>query len=1041
MPISDSKAPNNLLIGLGGTGGKILKEFKKRLYREHPDDNERNGMLPAIEFLYVDSTREMFDSADNSWRVLGRSVLFEECEFCNIKTEDGIDRILDHVESYPGLKHVVRNAEAVRNTLGRIGEAAEQKRRAGRIMFGSSVSRFLASVRDQYKKLTDRTGDERLHLHIFTGLAGGTGSGSIIDVICQLRKEYPKAKMNVYAMVPEPEIPANFDKGGRYYPNGYAALRELSALNASAYLPCDIRSGSEHIDLKKTDIKQFGLFLYTNTNENGKVFDSIKELPQIMADAVYFSLMLPRTPDTNAFFRHLTCENGTDFQVEYNTHSRARDPERARTKAISTLGIKRIVYPERRIEEHISYNVALAAIWQMLYNNFRGDGIGYISEPLQKTYSEFLSEEDDRARWKIDDSHLMLNERILEADRKFPTIDAFWENCVNEISYDMAKECDSNPLSYLENYLERQFSTKFRLNRGVETYYREKARDEDLKNQSKAIVEAIERSLYTGWYEGTFSVTDLRGTCGAILDYIRTKREHIGRDINELREDLHTYEEEKRTNQGEWNQRGLINTGIRFITRANPRIYADHQETMKAIYVIRTNIVAKNFEDRLLGRLLTDFENFMVQINQFTTALTESLEKVVNAIALRSRPEMENREGIHYDLTETEVEVSEDHKMVVFEKELLADRVTIDGMAKLLREGLAGGERFAHFDVIAQGIIPGVTIMELADQLLEAQVVAYHDNHDQFRRDPILHLNILKELQKVLGHDEERLRNFARGVMERCSVLLPQDANEVTRRMKNNPNPGMNEGNGSINQHCLCFCLPDCEGDTSLRDFSQRLETALRNNHNIAGADICISHNSLSKNEITIVQVRDIFPVRTISHLPKMKEAYDKMVNSPNEQQRRQAVILFHGEGDGHHLPPLEGEGEGPTADELRAYYFLAAATGLIAEGEDSNERHGWCYADKDIWGNTTMKLLAREFCDIEASDEMTSEIKEKITDGIEDFLGRNDLKESERKDVKKRIVALMHDVVTPECTSTTSPKYKKFSQAAEAAIGKIEQN
>lgn len=70
--------PNYLLIGLGGTGGKILKEFKKQLYREHPDDIERGKLIPAIEFLYVDSTEEMMnkDHKDKSWRVLGKDATF-----------------------------------------------------------------------------------------------------------------------------------------------------------------------------------------------------------------------------------------------------------------------------------------------------------------------------------------------------------------------------------------------------------------------------------------------------------------------------------------------------------------------------------------------------------------------------------------------------------------------------------------------------------------------------------------------------------------------------------------------------------------------------------------------------------------------------------------------------------------------------------------------------------------------------------------------------------------------------------------------------
>ena len=70
--------PNHLLIGLGGTGGRILKAFKKRLYKEFPNDEERNEKKPAVEFLYVDSTRAdlMNDKRnDPTWKVVGRDVL------------------------------------------------------------------------------------------------------------------------------------------------------------------------------------------------------------------------------------------------------------------------------------------------------------------------------------------------------------------------------------------------------------------------------------------------------------------------------------------------------------------------------------------------------------------------------------------------------------------------------------------------------------------------------------------------------------------------------------------------------------------------------------------------------------------------------------------------------------------------------------------------------------------------------------------------------------------------------------------------------
>jgi len=128
---------------------------------------------------------------------------------------------------------------------------------------------------------------------IFSKLKGGTGSGAIIDVVAQTRAQetYKHANIMVYAMVPELDIPAGC-QAGRYHQNGYAALKELSALNIGRFVPSDVIRGEEKIELDFTPNKQFGLMLYSNVNENGVVVNSFTELPQLLADTVYFRLFL-----------------------------------------------------------------------------------------------------------------------------------------------------------------------------------------------------------------------------------------------------------------------------------------------------------------------------------------------------------------------------------------------------------------------------------------------------------------------------------------------------------------------------------------------------------------------------------------------------------------------------------------------------------------------------------------------------------------------------------------------------------------------------
>lgn len=1027
--------PNHLLIGLGGTGGKILKEFKLRLFREY-DKKAREALIPAIEILYVDSTREMMNDDDETWRVHGENAMFDNSEFVNIKPHaSGISEILNNVQAHPGLKYIVRNAAAIQKTLGEIGEAAGQMRRAGRIMFANSASTFFNMVRAKHTNLIRRTKKNSLHIHIFTGLAGGTGSGAIVDAISILKMNFPDAALDVYAMVPEPNKPdARIDKG-RYYPNGYAALRELNGLNIAEFLPSNVITGEEHVKLNHDPLSQFNLVLYTNANETGVEYEAFKELPKLIADTIYFRLFLPNNPETQKFFRAISCENGAKFQVEYNTKS--KDKERARTKDISTFGIKRIIYPESRIEEHMSYTISQKILWQMQFNNFKEEGEGYVNEPIKKDYSEWTKDEGKLRECKLDDSHLTLNERILETDKKFQTFDSFWSDQTNFYSYKEAKNYDKHPLHFMEVFVEDKYKKDFRLGQGVEDYFIGKSADRVIRDQSETIVDAIERNLYTGWYEGKYSMSDLMGICEEILQYIKKRLEKIESDKAECDEQIDLFNQDKEDNNEEFNHAGLI----RMMFGKLPKIYSEHQVILKDLYVAKTRREALGFQGKLLLRLKGDFENFKSEINKFVGVLSKTQEKLEAAIAERTNAIDKITVG-DIDYNKVNIEVSEDDKMVEFEEKLSRDRSKMDNLASILRKKLVGEQAFAHFGDLAFRINPRTTVKDIADRELIGQIVAYHDMDDKFSHDRIIGINVLKQLQKMIGDNPDNMKKFASEVIDHCSVLLKQDAIEVNSLLKNNEDMYPIQYPAAMNNKCVCICLPNPEGDDNLKGFAKDLENCLRSQlgSNAAGSDICVDYSSQSKNEITIVQVRSLFPIRTISHLKLMKREYDNMVNNVNPIERVQNRILLHSEGDGSELPSLEGEGEGPKGDERLSYYFLAVAIGKIVMLEPPvEEEKGWYYTTLDDFGSPVSTLISTNFIGIETSEELTSEVQSALTDDVDTFLkGIKDLKSAECEQYKATIDSIMRDYVARETEGPKSSIYKKYGNAAKSAKEKF---
>ena len=42
---------NHLFIGLGGTGGKVLRELRKRVFEEYNSNEPKNGLF--LNYLYL----------------------------------------------------------------------------------------------------------------------------------------------------------------------------------------------------------------------------------------------------------------------------------------------------------------------------------------------------------------------------------------------------------------------------------------------------------------------------------------------------------------------------------------------------------------------------------------------------------------------------------------------------------------------------------------------------------------------------------------------------------------------------------------------------------------------------------------------------------------------------------------------------------------------------------------------------------------------------------------------------------------------------
>ncbi|MDM8547331.1 tubulin-like doman-containing protein [Candidatus Venteria ishoeyi] len=194
---------NHLIIGLGGTGGKIIRALRKIIFQEF---READPEALDIGYLYIDSDRSMMKANDPSWKILGNQVQLGKNSQVSIEGAD-LQNYLDNINEYPGIKDWIGDKEQWHHILRSFANGAvvgSQKRRLGRFLLACNIKKFINSLQLQVNQLR-HSGNADVTFHICCGLAGGTGSGSIIDILTQIRKLYPSTGTSYKVTVQTPK--------------------------------------------------------------------------------------------------------------------------------------------------------------------------------------------------------------------------------------------------------------------------------------------------------------------------------------------------------------------------------------------------------------------------------------------------------------------------------------------------------------------------------------------------------------------------------------------------------------------------------------------------------------------------------------------------------------------------------------------------------------------------------------------------------------------------------------------------------------------
>lgn len=1003
---------NHLIIGLGGTGGKIIRAFRKTIFQEFrqtdpPDVN--------LGYLYVDSSDEMMSPDDPTWRILGRSVQIGTNSQLKI-TDASLQTRLANIENYPGIKNWIGSPDEWSNILRSIVGVTlgGQKRRLGRFLFACKSDQFKQQLRDQVRTLQTR-GEIPVTFHVVCGLAGGTGSGSLVDVIAQIRDTYPDARtyrVIVYALLPDRYPKPNWDTGN-YHANGYAALMELNALSVGAYQPWDVTGVKARLEL--TDPFN-GCYLFTNENENGLFVDVDGDIPNILGNFLYQKLIAVRSVQWDTLRRMENAENG-DGSPETSPGA----PTGQRSKRFLAFGIKRLAIPEEEIREYLTYSFARQAALQLQYNNW-SDALSFADEPKNQSFTEYVRQQDVQQRWLIGDDNLRLSVGILPDEVKNPRwqpITQTWQDILPHFKTFIRENYKDNTkvwLDELSKLCEKRYAQEYR-ELGVPRFYETK--EGDRKDHVREIVARIQKDLIEDWRNGVKSMHDIRRLLDALVSDLGQRLAQMDDKIATSMKNEEDAAQKVAYNANQWAHMGLLGG----VLGQRDRLFDTQAVALQQQYIYRTNVLAWKFGKGLLQALIGEITTLQGEVDTAAGMIAGATEQFNKALGERL-----SDEG-HSDLRQQLVKFYDPEKVKAFTRLLVKDKDEQIKQTKAFRDDLLAqlgeGANFAAFNQrITKERFLQLLEAKSEESAKTAHDVVVADSKDQGR---LLGDSIIEKLYDQFGGNIEAAQKYVRDLVNMAGNYVAFRSEEITKTGEGIPSGVPTK----VTNFSVIMPL-----SPTRPDFYAALRDAFRASSTVTMEFIPSAQvpSDVKPNEITLISVTNLFPLRYLDQTAFLKEKYETRVGGANSARAR---LEIHGEGDGTQWPPLYVATMSEVKEQGLPYVLLAQATGIIQKQRDPKTGKDSLLLitkDQDGLDNPAVPLGASLTESVGRLDAATART---VRTAVEALLNGPAYALAEQRAVARTsVVALIDEVKTERGGNVQDATYLRFLEAGKQALG-----
>lgn len=1025
---------NHILLGLGGTGGLALRELRKELYQRHRD---RPPASLRLEYLYIDSSEADLNESE-SWRVLGTSVQLPNDSRMLIAVPD-LRTMIDNAPQYPGIAQWVGDPAIWRNYLDNVQglrAAGGQRRRMGRLLAAASIRRFRDQLAQHYNRVTvgnspGGSGNEGVTFHVLCGLAGGTGSGSVVDIVIQIGKFIKERRADrtdrilIYALLPE-ENPVGGREARYYFANGYAALLELNALSTGRFVPHDV-ADPQGRRIEPERIAQFnGCYVFSNKTETGTVYDTA-EMPGLLASFLYQKIVaVGDAGEWQALVRQENSENGNPSpEPRVANHGDAPGPSAPpapeRSVRFLAFGIKRVAVPEQEIREYLAYSFARQALLQLRFNHW-ADSFGFIETPRNSDFSQYRGPALLEA-FRLTDDHVVLSRPILDSDQtmEWKPIEEFWQVYLGHLLEDVAATGNKNfVVGNLIAKATEWFDTGYR-NVGARPFYDRKSAT--VAHEAREILRLIEDHLFREWLSGSAALIAISGSRDAehpvrgILQTLRDEVEerrtrclasapHCATQIRELMEKLDAIEHD------------YARVGAIDLFKRRQRLQTDAARVLETLLAVRTRALGYAYAVVLCDAVLRELDDFAGEVTACAAVLQNALDAFDKAITKRCQDHGPP------DFARGFVKFYDAENVRRLTKRLVLDRDVQAAQAGAVRTAIH--QRMTSHRPTFRELHEQLDEHQLSE-LLEQQAFEHSRTaHDALGLKPHERLFGLSILEQVLAKYPSRQarKQFAEAVIPQASTLARIDATEAENNAANPQSRDLLRRSLSVIGAGLTPTA-GASAPAAVAELKAELQSALR--APVQTFEFVEAPGQTS--DLCIISLTNLMPLRTVEHVAFLRQKYDEMVHgaavAPEDK------LFLHLEGDGSEYPGLYELSLGEVRKRARPVLLLASALGLLQEQRDPRTgRSALVYTELDEFG-VPSQIIAYGENPVQACAGIDGPRFRRLEAAVDAKLGGEDYLHQDRKKDLVGAVATRLKELLPLCGgSLQHDDYRRFTEA-----------